>query len=85
MTNDMVKHKKNDLATQELSEKANEYRRESRAVNTMKGYESDLRDFASWCKSQRLQFLPAAASSVSEYITYLAGDKGTRYRRFKEG
>jgi site-specific recombinase XerD len=56
----------------------------ARAANTVRGYQSDWRDFTAWCADHALEPLPAAAASISGYLTELArhGAKvGTMSRR----
>jgi site-specific recombinase XerD len=56
----------------------------ARAANTLRGYRSDWREFTSWCAHRRAEPLPAAAATVTGYLTELArhGAKvGTMSRR----
>jgi integrase len=56
----------------------------ARAGNTLRGYRSDWAEFTSWCNEDELAPLPAAAATVSGYLTDLArhGAKvGTMSRR----
>lgn len=67
-----------------LSEEEAEYVEAARAVNTMRGYRSDLREFTAWCAGQDVQPMPAAPATVTGYLTDLArhGAKvGTMSRR----
>jgi site-specific recombinase XerD len=60
------------------------YVRAARAPNTLRGYRSDWSDFTAWCAQARLDPLPAAAATISSYLTELAraGAKvGTLSRR----
>ena len=51
-----------------------EYVRASKAENTLRGYQSDWRDFCAWCESRGgLCVLPAAAEAVAAYIADCAG------------
>ena len=53
-------------------------------MNTLRGYRSDWREFTSWCSRLDLEPVPAAASTISTYLTELAraGAKvGTMSRR----
>jgi hypothetical protein len=56
-----------------LSEQVREYVRASKAESTIRGYESDWRDFCSWCKTHGLQPLPSTAEGVATYIAECAG------------
>lgn len=47
--------------------------RASKADNTLRGYQSDWRDFSAWCDAHRIQCLPAAPESVATYIAECAG------------
>lgn len=56
----------------------------ARAANTLRGYRSDWREFTSWCDLHSVEPLPAAAPTISHYLTDLAryGAKvGTMSRR----
>ena len=51
-----------------------EYVRASKAENTLRGYQSDWRNFCAWCESRGgLCPLPAAADAVAAYIAESAG------------
>jgi site-specific recombinase XerD len=51
-----------------------EYLRASKAENTLRGYQSDWKDFCAWCESRGgLSPLPAAADTVAAYIAECAG------------
>lgn len=68
------------LSTAEAS-----YVEAARSANTLRGYRSDWREFASWCLSHGgVEPIPAAPSTISTYLTELAraGAKvGTMSRR----
>jgi site-specific recombinase XerD len=56
----------------------------ARAPNTLRGYRSDWAEFTDWCLRQNLTPLPAAAATVSAYLTELARAQakvGTMSRR----
>lgn len=57
----------------ELSVDERRYIGASRAANTVRGYRSDWTEFATWCADQGATPLPAAARTVSGYLTLLAG------------
>jgi len=61
------------------------YARAARASSTLRGYQSDWREFTGWCDEQgALPFLPASAAAVSGYLAALAGSGakvGTMSRR----
>jgi len=50
-----------------------EYIRASKAVSTLRGYQSDWRDFCAWCEERALGPLPASSESVAAYIAECAG------------
>ncbi len=50
-----------------------EFIRASKAENTLRGYQSDWRDFCVWCEARGLGPLPASAESVAAYIAECAG------------
>ena len=57
-----------------LRAQVREYVRASKAENTLRGYQSDWREFCAWCKSRGgLRPLPAAADAVAAYIAECAG------------
>jgi site-specific recombinase XerD len=64
----------NGSGVEPLRDQVREYVRASRAENTLRGYQSDWRDFCAWCESRGcLSPLPAAAESVAAYIAECAG------------
>jgi site-specific recombinase XerD len=48
------------------------YAANSKAQNTWRAYRADLKDYADWCQTSRLQALPAMPETVAAYLTYLA-------------
>lgn len=67
-----------------LTEAESEYVEAARAANTLRGYRSDWNEFASWCTQHDRAPLPAAASTITGYLSDLAkaGAKvGTMSRR----
>jgi site-specific recombinase XerD len=56
-----------------LPEQVREYIRASKAENTLRGYQSDWRDFCGWCEARGLGPLPASAETVATYIAECAG------------
>jgi site-specific recombinase XerD len=54
-------------------EQVREYIRASKAENTLRGYQSDWRDFCAWSEVQGLSPLPASAEAVAAYIAECAG------------
>jgi site-specific recombinase XerD len=50
-----------------------EFVRASKAANTLRGYQSDWRDFCAWSESRSLGPLPAAPEIVAAYIAECAG------------
>jgi hypothetical protein len=52
-----------------------EYVRASKAASTLRGYQSDWRDFCAWCESRGgLRPLPATADAVAAFIAECAGN-----------
>ena len=64
-------------------EQAREFARHSKAESTLRGYQSDWRDFCAWCDSHSLCPLPASPESVASYIAECASrlKTGTIQRR----
>jgi integrase len=50
-----------------------EFIRASKAPNTLRGYQSDWREFCAWCGARGLCAMPAAADAVAAYIAECAG------------
>jgi site-specific recombinase XerD len=50
-----------------------EFIRASKAANTLRGYQSDWRQFIAWCEAHGLQPLPASAETVAAFIAECAG------------
>ena len=59
-------------AVQPLPSQVREYIQASKAENTLRGYESDWRDFCAWCENHGIGPLPAAAETVAVYIAECA-------------
>lgn len=55
-----------------LSADAVEYAQQAKAKNTIRAYASDWRQFTEWCKAHHYDALPAAPTTVAEYVTQLA-------------
>ena len=56
-----------------LVERARDYAAAGMAGNTQRAYRADWADFTAWCDETGLQALPAAASTLSLYLTDRAG------------
>jgi hypothetical protein len=56
----------------ELVEAAREFTQAAKSEATRRAYASDLRDFDSWCATQRRAPMPAEPETVALYITHLA-------------
>jgi integrase len=56
-----------------LQQQVREFIRASKSASTLKGYESDWRDFCAWCEAHSLGPLPAASETVAAYIAGCAG------------
>ena len=48
------------------------YATNSKAENTWKAYQADLRYFSAWCEAHNLVSLPATPETVAAYLTDLA-------------
>jgi site-specific recombinase XerD len=53
-------------------EQVREYIRASKAENTLRGYQSDWREFCAWCEKHGLSPLPATPEAVASYIAECA-------------
>jgi site-specific recombinase XerD len=53
-------------------ELAQQFARQSKAENTLRGYRSDWNEFCGWCQSKTLCPLPASAEAVASYIAECA-------------
>src|SRR5579884_3197746 len=62
-----------DLVPLPLLDQVREFIRASKAENTLRGYESDWRDFCAWCERSSLNPLPATAEVVASYIAECSG------------
>jgi site-specific recombinase XerD len=62
-----------DLVPLPPMEQVREFIRASKAENTLRGYQSDWRDFCTWCESHELCPLPASPEAVAAYIAECAG------------
>jgi len=62
-----------DIALSPPLDRVREFIRASKAENTLRGYQSDWRDFCAWCESRGLGPLPAAPEVVASYIAECAG------------
>jgi site-specific recombinase XerD len=56
-----------------LPSEVREFIRASKAENTLRGYQSDWRDFCGWCEGRGVGPLPASADTVAAYIAECAG------------
>lgn len=56
-----------------LVERARDYAAAGMAGNTQRAYRADWADFTAWCDETGVQALPAAASTLSLYLTDRAG------------
>jgi integrase len=62
-----------DLVPPPSLDQAREFIRVSKAENTLRGYQSDWREFCAWCEAHGVCPLPAAPESVAAYIAECAG------------
>src|SRR4249920_1757893 len=68
-----VQDKGADVVPLPSLDQAREFIRASKAENTLRGYQSDWREFCAWCEGHGVCPLPAAAESVAAYIAECAG------------
>ena len=52
---------------------AQEFARRSKAESTVRGYQTDWRDFCGWCEVRSVSPLPASPDTVASYIAECAG------------
>jgi site-specific recombinase XerD len=57
-----------DLVPFPSSEQVRDFIRASKAANTIRGYDSDWRDFCGWCEAHGIGPLPASPETVASYI-----------------
>src|SRR5260370_26757285 len=62
-----------DLVPSPSLDQAREFIRASKAENTLRGYQSDWRDFCKWCDAYGACPLPATPDTVAPYIAECAG------------
>lgn len=65
------------VEVQEILQKAKDYTRQSKAVNTTRSYRADWVDFTDWCQKRSLSALPAEPQTVALYLTDLADSRRT--------
>jgi hypothetical protein len=61
-----------DVVPSPSLDQAREYIRASKAENTLRGYQSDWRDFCAWCEGHGVRALPAVPETVAAYIAECA-------------
>src|SRR4026208_569851 len=62
-----------DIAPLPSLEQVREYIRASKSESAVRGYQSDWRDFCTWCEAHSLCPLPANPGAVAAYIAECAG------------
>lgn len=67
-----VQDKGADIAPLPLTEQVREFVRASKAENTLRGYQSDWRNFCAWCEGHGIPPLPTAPETVAAYIAECA-------------
>ncbi len=68
----VVKKSETSAFLQQAKTRIATYATNSKSKNTWKAYQSDLRDFSSWCEGYGLACLPATPETVAAYLTVLA-------------
>jgi site-specific recombinase XerD len=61
-----------DMVPSPSLDQVREYIRASKAVNTLRGYQSDWRAFCAWCETQVLSPVPANPETVAAFIAECA-------------
>jgi len=67
----LTKASQTEMALTSLVDKARQFAANSKAVNTIRAYESDWQHFTVWCTTHNLPCMPASPGSVALYITDL--------------
>ncbi|MFL5592143.1 MAG: hypothetical protein ACJ8DI_31450 [Ktedonobacteraceae bacterium] len=67
-----VKAAENNAFLQQAKTRIAMYATNSKAENTWKAYQADLRYFSAWCEAHNLVSLPATPETVAAYLTDLA-------------
>ena len=62
-----------DVVPSPSLEQAREFIRASKAENTLRGYQSDWREFCAWCEGHGAGPLPASPETVASYIAECTG------------
>jgi|HubBroStandDraft_6_1064221.scaffolds.fasta_scaffold366504_2 integrase len=62
-----------DLVPSPSLDRAQEFARQSKAENTLRGYRGDWKHFCGWCEARELSPLPASPETVAGYIAECAG------------
>lgn len=65
-------HSEKEGAVTPLPSQVTEFIKASKAKNTLRGYQSDWRDFCAWCGGSGLRPLPASPETVASYIAACA-------------
>lgn len=65
-------HSEKEGAVTPLPSQVTEFIKASKAKNTLRGYQSDWRDFCGWCDGSGLRPLPASPETVASYIAACA-------------
>lgn len=68
-----VQDKGADLVPLPLTEQVQKYIKASKAASTLRGYQSDWRDFCAWSEAHGLCPLPASPEAVAAYIADCTG------------
>jgi len=64
------------LALQQLSDRARDYAKASRAENTRRAYEADWRHYQTWCRCNGFEAIPPDPQTLGLYITACAFGAG---------
>src|SRR5579872_821476 len=69
----LIQERGADIAPLPSQEQVRQFIRASKAENTIRGYQTDWRDFCNWCEGHGICPLPATPETVASYIAECAG------------
>src|SRR5579872_4388051 len=69
----LIQERGADIAPLPSQEQVRQFIRASKAENTIRGYQTDWRDFCNWCEGHGICPLPATPETVASYIAERAG------------
>src|SRR5262249_50660948 len=75
--NSLAEGTSRELSQADLLDRIRGYAEASRAPNTWRAYQSDLRHFAAWCAEHGFEAFPATGAVVAAYLTDPTGQLST--------